>query len=69
MPTLVLHARDDPFLPASAMPQPAACSPAITLEVHARGGHVGFVTDPLPGLTYPWLENRVARHLAEMWPR
>jgi len=69
VPTLVLHARDDPFLPASALPRPAACSPAITWEVHARGGHVGFVTDPLPGLTCPWLEGRVAHHLAELWPR
>jgi predicted alpha/beta-fold hydrolase len=62
--TLILHARDDPFLPARAIPSPAECGRGVTLEVHARGGHLGFVSDPLPGLTRPWLETRVADFLA-----
>lgn len=64
VPTLIVHARDDPFLPAGAIPSPAECGAGVTLEIHARGGHLGFVTDPLPGLTRPWLETRLADFLA-----
>jgi len=42
---------------------PAHCSAAVTLECHAHGGHVGFITDPAPGLTTPWLECRIADFL------
>lgn len=63
IPTLILHARDDPFLPAWAIPTARECPPAVALEVPARGGHVGFITDPLPGLTRPWLEERIVEFL------
>ncbi len=60
-PTLILHARDDPFLPETAIPR--ACPTTVTLEIHARGGHVGFLTDPAPGWTRPWLESRLVHYL------
>ncbi len=41
-PTLVLNARNDPFLPASALPTVRDVSLAIRLEQPAHGGHVGF---------------------------
>jgi predicted alpha/beta-fold hydrolase len=65
VPTLIVHARNDPFLPATSIPRAADCAAALTLEVHARGGHVGFVTDPAPGFTRPWLEARVVRFLQD----
>jgi predicted alpha/beta-fold hydrolase len=43
VPTLVLNARNDPFLPASALPTPAQVSDCVTLEQPATGGHVGFL--------------------------
>lgn len=44
VPTLLLHAKDDPFLPPSAIPsRVAADNPAVRLVLHERGGHVGFV--------------------------
>ncbi|HEY9102047.1 YheT family hydrolase [Chitinimonas sp.] len=49
VPTLVLNARNDPFLPAQALPSEADVSPAVTLLQTARGGHVGFVEGPFPG--------------------
>lgn len=49
VPTLVINARNDPFLPASALPGPADVSTAITLLQPARGGHVGFAEGPFPG--------------------
>jgi predicted alpha/beta-fold hydrolase len=58
VPTLLLNARDDPFLPESALPTEREVSPAVKLEFPARGGHVGFVTGPFPG-RIDWLPRRI----------
>ncbi len=57
-PTLVLNARNDPFLPATALPSRSEVSSAVTLEQPAEGGHVGFVTGPFPG-SLAWLPERL----------
>jgi hypothetical protein len=56
VPTLVLNARNDPFLPGAHLPTTA--SKAVTLEYPAQGGHVGFPTGPLPG-RIDWLPTRI----------
>jgi predicted alpha/beta-fold hydrolase len=56
VPTLVLNARNDPFLPGRHLPTTAA--PAVTLEYPATGGHVGFPTGPFPG-RIDWLAQRI----------
>jgi hypothetical protein len=56
--TLVLNARDDPFLPEDALPTERDVSPAVKLEFPARGGHVGFVSGPFPG-HIEWLSQRL----------
>lgn len=44
VPTLLLHAVDDPFLPSFAIPRDeAAANPHVRLLLEAKGGHVGFV--------------------------
>ena len=58
VPTLVLNARDDPFLPAWALPAESEISPSVTLDFPRHGGHVGFVTGRFPG-TLQWLPQRV----------
>jgi predicted alpha/beta-fold hydrolase len=58
VPTLVLNARDDPFLPAQALPAPGEVSPAVTIEFPHRGGHVAFVSGPFPG-HIGWLPERL----------
>jgi predicted alpha/beta-fold hydrolase len=58
VPTLVLNARDDPFLPEAALPRPEEVSRNVTLEQPERGGHVGFVTAPFPG-HIEWLPRRL----------
>jgi len=58
VPTLVLNARNDPFLPVSALPSPADVSRAVTLEQPDEGGHVGFVTGRFPG-ELTWLPSRL----------
>ncbi|MEP7157066.1 MAG: alpha/beta fold hydrolase [Betaproteobacteria bacterium] len=43
VPTLVLNAKNDPFLPASALPRADEVSPQVLLDFPEHGGHVGFV--------------------------
>lgn len=61
VPTLVLNAQNDPFLPARYLPQEAA--PCVTLEYPPEGGHVGFAVDPLPGAS-TWLPQRILHFLS-----
>jgi predicted alpha/beta-fold hydrolase len=42
-PSLILHALDDPFVPADCIPEEQELSPHITLELARCGGHVGFI--------------------------
>ncbi len=58
VPTLLVNARDDPFLPESALPTEREVSSAVKLEFPSRGGHVGFVSGPFPG-NIEWLPHRI----------
>ncbi len=49
VPTFLLNACNDPFLPATALPKPQEISAAVTTEFPEAGGHVGFVTGAFPG--------------------
>lgn len=66
-PTLLLHAANDPFLPAAALPQAAQLPAAVWLEVHRHGGHVGFVHGAPPG-RIDWLPQRLLAHFAAHLP-
>lgn len=45
IPTLLVNAEDDPFLPYSCYPvEKAKTNPYLFLEIPKTGGHVGFVT-------------------------
>ena len=65
VPTLLIQARDDPFLPAAALPRDDDLSAAVTLELSRRGGHVGFVSGNNPLHPQYWLEERIIRHLLQ----
>jgi predicted alpha/beta-fold hydrolase len=58
VPTLVLNARDDPFLPEEALPATHEVSPVVTVEFPPKGGHVAFVSGPFPG-HIDWLPRRL----------
>ncbi len=58
VPTLVINARNDPFLPARALPGAADVSPAVTLDQPETGGHVAFPSGPFPG-NADWLPKRL----------
>ena len=57
VPTLLINAKNDPFLPASVLPTQDEVSPHVTLEFPETGGHVGFVSGRFPG-TIDWLPQR-----------
>ncbi|HEY2561785.1 MAG TPA: alpha/beta fold hydrolase [Caldimonas sp.] len=66
VPALVLNARNDPFLPASALPRAGEVGPCVTLWQPAHGGHVGFAAGPWPGRLQPLADavaGWLARHL------
>jgi len=60
VPTLIVHACDDPFVDPEAIPRPAELAPAVRLELADAGGHVGFVGR---GRGRWWLEGRILDYL------
>ena len=58
MPTLILNARNDPFVPADSLARAGDVSAVVELEQPTQGGHAGFVTGPWPG-RLAWLPQRL----------
>ncbi|WP_109992663.1 hydrolase [Salinisphaera sp. LB1] len=67
-PTLVLHARDDPFMTPDVVPRADELSDAIRLELSAHGGHVGFVSGGRLGTPVYWLEERIPSYFRGRLP-
>ena len=63
VPTLVLNARNDPFIPASSLPADAEVGAGVTLEQPRGGGHAGFARGPFPG-NVGWLPQRLLHYFA-----
>lgn len=77
VPTLMLNARNDPFLPARHLAGQDEVSAEVRLEYPEHGGHVGFIGGPPPG-RLGWLSQRVLgwfdehldhpiHHLQSLW--
>ena len=62
--TLLINARNDPFLPARALPSAAEVSAAVQREFPEEGGHAGFVTGSLPG-RIDWPAQRIISFFQE----
>jgi hypothetical protein len=65
LPTLLLHARNDPFMTPACVPAAHELSASTRLEISDDGGHVGFVSGNWPWRARYWLENRIMAFLAE----
>ena len=62
IPTLIIHGKDDPFIPYAPLDdQKIAGNPYILLVAPAQGGHVAFVAAPTDGEDRFWAENRVVQ--------
>ena len=65
-PTLLINARNDPFLPAVNLPRPEqVANPSLTMEFPASGGHLGFLSGRWPWKPHAWAERRTVEFLAE----
>lgn len=62
VPTLVINARNDPFMPASVLPSQEEVSPMVTLAFPEEGGHAGFIQPPFPG-KLTWLPSKIINFL------
>ncbi len=58
LPTLLIHARNDPFLPGKYLPPANTLPASVECEFTATGGHVGFVSGRFPG-NLEWLPQRL----------
>ncbi len=58
VPTLLLVARNDPFVPQAAWPNPSELPPPLVFEAPDAGGHVGFMAGKWPG-HIDWLPSRL----------
>lgn len=61
--TLIINARDDPFVPPHVLPTPDSLPAAVELDLPETGGHVGFVSGRFPG-NIDWLTQRVLHFFA-----
>ena len=65
LPTLIVSAEDDPFVPPEQFHDPAVvANPAITVAVTRHGGHCGFLTRATTGFDGYWAE-RIAIEFAQ----
>lgn len=67
VPTLLLSADDDPFLPSAVLDEVRAAArenDALHCEFVERGGHVGFIAGNLPWRPLYWAECRVMEFLS-----
>jgi predicted alpha/beta-fold hydrolase len=64
--TLLIHGRNDPFLPERAIPlEPMNRNTLITPLILRSGGHVGFLAGPLPWRPDFWAEDHIAAFFSE----
>jgi hypothetical protein len=59
-PTLVLNAKNDPFIPVSSLPDISQAAAQVCLHQPEQGGHASFVCGAFPG-QLTWLPQRIAR--------
>jgi predicted alpha/beta-fold hydrolase len=72
VPTLLLSAADDPFLPADVLEdvgKRAARNSALHVEFVEQGGHAGFVSGRFPWRPTYYAERRLADFFAQRLPR
>lgn len=72
VPTLLIHAQDDPFLPFEmfrSRMDVIAHNPALITSFPAHGGHVGFLSAPFAPVSEPWMDEYWAENQAVRFVR
>ncbi len=65
VPTLVIQAKDDPFMTTKVLPCLDETSAYVQLEFTSHGGHVGFISGRIPLKPRYWLDQRIPEFLKE----
>lgn len=65
VPTLIIHAKDDPMLSIKAVPSRQDVSEHVTLRISEKGGHVGFISGKNPFKPVFWLEQAVPSYFVQ----
>lgn len=66
VPTLLIHAEDDPMAPAAGLPAAAVRENAVLqTAITPRGGHVGFIEGALPWRRRFWAEETAGSWLGQ----
>jgi len=65
--TLIIHAKDDPFMTEEIIPNEEELSDFVMLELSEHGGHVGFIAGTLREPVY-WLDGRIVGFLLKQNP-
>ncbi len=64
-PTLILHAKDDPFTGRDVIPRAEEFSAFTELELYATGGHIGFIGGSFTKPEF-WLYERIADYVTTL---
>ncbi len=62
-PSLLIHAKDDPFMTTAVIPNPSQVSQHLKLKISEKGGHVGFVHGNIHKPQF-WLEQTIPAWLS-----
>lgn len=65
VPTLIIHALDDPFMSVDVIPAEHTLSPYIHFELAKHGGHVGFIGGSVQQPDY-YLEKRIPAFIQQL---
>lgn len=66
-PTLVIHAKDDPFMSVDVLPKEDELSECVRLEISEKGGHVGFISGTKLWKPVFWLDKRLTEYIDEQF--
>ncbi len=66
VPTLILHSKDDPFMPLEIIPKRNEISNSVMIELTEHGGHVGFVHKNKSNLPSYWVDLRAPQFFNQM---
>jgi predicted alpha/beta-fold hydrolase len=61
--TLIVQARNDPFMTPDVLPDATELAASVRLEIAGGGGHIGFVAGTIPGRAVYWLDTRISNYL------